>query len=183
MEKRKIMKGRIKSGEPFKKDKKKIKNRAKRGEPYCGRDGELDTTHKRDGQNIDNDNILAYVRTINYSPDAMNRIMARQVYLGARGCYLRKDNYLDKLSLFVSKYVSFDEWYEKDLYLYYNTADGGDAYTKDNDFLKFCLIMKNLFVGGPPFPPFKCLIKWYVCISACVFNQRDLLNGYRFFVA
>lgn len=107
-------------------------------ETYCGRDGELDTTHKRDGQSIDNDNILAYVRTINYSPDAMNRIMIRQMYFGARGYYLRKDNYLDKLPLFVSKCVPFDEWYEKDLY--YNSADGGDAYTKDKVFLKSCLI-------------------------------------------
>ena len=37
MGKRKIMKGRIKSGEPFKKDKKKIKNRAKRGERSEGK--------------------------------------------------------------------------------------------------------------------------------------------------
>ena len=56
--------------------------------------------------------------------------------------------------------------------------------------LSFTIIMKiyrrwkptNLFVGGTaPFPPFKCLIKWYVCISACIFDRR--LNGYRFFVA
>ena len=124
-------------------------------ETYCGRDGELDTTHKRDGQSIDNDNILAYVRTINYSPDAMNRIMIRQMYFGARGYYLRKDNYLDKLPLFVSKCVPFDEWYEKDLY--YNSADGGDAYTKDKVFLKSCLI-------------YTCLSNQNKCLS---FNGSD----------
>lgn len=105
---------------------------------YCGRDGDYDEKHKRDSQSVDNDNIIAYVRTINYSPDAMNRILVRQMYFGARGYYLRKDSYLYKLPLWVSKCVSFDKWYEKDLY--YNTSDGGDAYTYDNDFLKSCLI-------------------------------------------
>lgn len=107
-------------------------------ETYCGRDGNYDEKHKRDSQSVDNDNIIAYVRTINYSPDAMNRILVRQMYFGARGYYLRKDSYLYKLPLWVSKCVSFDKWYEKDLY--YNTSDGGDAYTHDNDFLKSCLI-------------------------------------------
>lgn len=105
---------------------------------YCGRDGDYDEKHKRDSQSVDNDNIIAYVRTINYSPDAMNRILVRQMYFGARGYYLKKDSYLYKLPLWVSKCVSFDKWYEKDLY--YNTSDGGDAYTYDNDFLKSCLI-------------------------------------------
>ena len=105
---------------------------------YCGRDGDYDEKHKRDSQSVDNDNIIAYVRTINYSPDAMNRILVRQMYFGARGYYLRKDSYLYKLPLWVSKCVSFDKWYEKDLY--YNTSDGGDAYTHDSDFLKSCLI-------------------------------------------
>lgn len=107
-------------------------------ETYCGRDGDYDEKHKRDSQSVDNDNIIAYVRTINYSPDAMNRILVRQMYFGARGYYLRKDSYLYKLPLWVSKCVSFDKWYEKDLY--YNTSDGGDAYTHDPDFLKSCLI-------------------------------------------
>lgn len=105
---------------------------------YCGRDGDYDEKHKRDSQSVDNDNIIAYVRTINYSPDAMNRILVRQMYFGARGYYLRKDSYLYKLPLWVSKCVSFDKWYEKDLY--YNTSDGGNASTYDNDFLKSCLI-------------------------------------------
>lgn len=37
MKKKKIMKGRIKSGEPFKKDNKKIKNRTKGGEHSEGK--------------------------------------------------------------------------------------------------------------------------------------------------
>ena len=31
-----------------------------------------------------------------------------------------------------------DSWYEKDMYA--TTSDGGDAYTKDDDFLKSCLL-------------------------------------------
>ncbi len=122
---------------------------------YCGRDGELDLAHKKDGQSIDNDNIIAYVRTINYSPDAMNRIMTRQMYFGARGYYLRSDNYLTKLPLFAAKLVPFDFWYEKDLY--YNSSDGGDKYTKDKEFLKSCFI-------------FVCLSNQNKCLS---FNGID----------
>ena len=105
---------------------------------YCGRNGDYDEKHKRDSQSVDNDNIIAYVRTINYSPDAMNRILVRQMYFGARGYYLRKDSYLYKLPLWVSKCVYFDKWYERDVF--FNTSDGGDAYTYDKDFLKSCLI-------------------------------------------
>ena len=122
---------------------------------YCGRDGDYDEKHKRDSQSVDNDNIIAYVRTINYSPDAMNRILVRQMYFGARGYYLRKDSYLYKLPLWVSKCVSFDKWYEKDLY--YNTSDGGDAYTHDTDFLKSCLL-------------YTCLSNQNKCLS---FNGSD----------
>ena len=104
----------------------------------CGRDGEEDTSHKVDGKILFNDNIIGYVRTINYSPDAMNRVLTRQLYFGARGYYLRNDVYLKKLPLFVSKCVPLEEWYDKDLY--YNTSDGGDAYIKDPQFLKSCLI-------------------------------------------
>ena len=34
--------------------------------------------------------------------------------------------------------VPLDRWYEKDIYA--TTADGGNAYAKDNGFLKSCLI-------------------------------------------
>lgn len=130
-------------------------------ETYCGRDGDYDEKHKRDSQSVDNDNIIAYVRTINYSPDAMNRILVRQMYFGARGYYLRKDSYLYKLPLWVSKCVSFDKWYEKDLY--YNTSDGGDAYTHDNDFLKSCLI-------------YTCLSNQNKCLSFDGFDGRYYRN-------
>ena len=39
---------------------------------------------------------------------------------------------------FCSKLFPQDNWFEKDIYV--TTADGGDAYTKDPNFLKSCLI-------------------------------------------
>ncbi len=103
-----------------------------------GRDGYEDFSHKKDGKCVYNDDILAYVRTIDYSPDPLNRIMIRQMYFGARGYYLRKDVYLQKLPLWVAKMYACDNWWEKDTI--FNTSDGGDAYTKDKVFLKSCLI-------------------------------------------
>ena len=105
---------------------------------YLGRDGEEDFSHKKDGKSLFNDNIIGYLRVICYSADAMNSILIRETYFGTRGFYLRKDNYLDKMPLFVAKKYPQDEWYEKDIY--YTNSDGGDAYTKDKDFLKSCLI-------------------------------------------
>ena len=45
---------------------------------------------------------------------------------------------MEMLPLFVSKLFSRDKWYEKDVY--FTTADGGNAYVKDSDFLEMCLI-------------------------------------------
>ena len=84
------------------------------------------------------DNIVAYCRAINYPIAPLNRYFTRTTHYGIRGFYVRKDNYLTKLPLFAAKMVPLDNWYEKDVYA--TTSDGGDAYTKDKDFLKSCLI-------------------------------------------
>ena len=93
-------------------------------------------------QNIQNKNIIAYLAANGFIPDAKHRYLTRcgnkagieQSY----GFMLRRDNYLTKLPMWVSKMYPMDEWYEKDVY--YNTSDGGDKYTNDFDFLKSCLI-------------------------------------------
>lgn len=120
-----------------------------------GRDGYEDFAHKKDGKCVYNDDILAYVRTIDYSPDPLNRILIRQMYFGARGYYLRKDAYLQKLPLWVAKMYACDNWWEKDTI--FNTCDGGDAYTKDKTFLKSCLL-------------YTCLSNQNKCLS---FNGSD----------
>ena len=54
------------------------------------------------------------------------------------GFWLRKDNYLEKLPMFVAKLLPMDKWYEKEVF--YTTSDGETNYVKDFDFLKSCLI-------------------------------------------
>lgn len=89
-----------------------------------------------------NNNIIGYIETINYAIDAKNVLLVRtNLKKGLEqsfGYHLRKDNYLHKITIWCAKMYSQDEWYDKDVY--YSCADGGDAYTHDNDFLKSCLI-------------------------------------------
>lgn len=89
-----------------------------------------------------NNNIIGYVETINYAIDAKNVLLVRtNLKKGLEqsfGYHLRKDNYLHKITIWCAKMYSQDEWYDKDVY--YSCADGGDAYTHDDDFLKSCLI-------------------------------------------
>ena len=58
------------------------------------------------------------------------------------GFYLRSDNFVDKLPLFAAKLYPQKNWYERDVY--FTTADGGDRYLKDKDFLKTCFIFACL---------------------------------------
>lgn len=105
---------------------------------YCEGDGTEAIGRKCDGKSYYNDNIIAYCRTINYPIAPLNRYFTRMTHYGIRGFYIRSDIYLTKLPLFVAKMAPIDEWYEKDIYA--TTSDGGDAYTKDPQFLKSCLI-------------------------------------------
>lgn len=85
-----------------------------------------------------NKNIVGYMQVCSFNFDGMSRSILRAGQYNGNGFFLRKDNYLTKLPLFVAKLISLDNWYEKDIYA--TTSDGGDAYTKDPDFLKSCLI-------------------------------------------
>ena len=103
----------------------------------------LDGTERLTDKNIRvkkiyNKNILAYVRASSSNFDVLSRQLLRCTEYDGNGFYLRSDNYLDKLPLWVAKHVPLDKWYEKDIYA--TTADGGNAYTKDQNFLKSCLI-------------------------------------------
>lgn len=91
---------------------------------------------------IYNENIIGYLVAITFTPDVKNYNLVRcNVKRGLQksfGFHLRKDHYLKKLPLWCCKLFPQDEWYEKDIY--FNTSDGGDAYTHDPEFLKECLI-------------------------------------------
>ena len=122
---------------------------------WCEGDGTETKGRKCNGRSIFNDDILAYVRPVGYDMSPLNRYLTRQIHYNARGFYLRKDNHLEKLPLWVAKMFTPDGWYETDIYA--TTSDGGDAYTKDKVFLKSCLI-------------YTCLSNQNKCLS---FNGSD----------
>lgn len=121
---------------------------------YCERSGQLTTREKRINP-LNNNNIVGYLRANGFGFDANSLNLTRVGLYNANGFYLRSDNYLTKLPLFCAKMFPQDKWYEKDVY--FTTADGGDRYTRDNDFLKSCLI-------------YTCLSRYNKCLS---FNGSD----------
>ena len=105
---------------------------------------------------IYNDNIVGFLMAKNFAIDPMNRGLIRTNPINSPATFaVRSDNYLTKLPLFCAKMFPQDKWYEKDIY--FTTADGGDRYTRDNDFLKSCLI-------------YTCLSRYNKCLS---FNGSD----------
>ena len=94
---------------------------------------------------VSNENIIGYLISQSFSfenPRLMANLTTLPLYNG-NGFYLRKDNYLEKLPLFVAgKYPIEDLWYENGIL--YKSFDGGDKYKKDKEFLKQCLIFTSL---------------------------------------
>ena len=105
---------------------------------YCDYDGYPSTSKKLDAKTCYNDNIIACADLSGFVFDPKLKHFTRVITYRGRGFYLRKNNYLTKLPMFAAKWFAPNGWYEKDVYA--TTADGGDAYTKDKDFLKSCLI-------------------------------------------
>ena len=122
---------------------------------FCEADGEETTGRKCTGKSFYNKSIIGYLRATALAVNAQQRYLTRQKIFNAAGFYLRIENYLDKLPLFVSKLFPQDYWYEKDAY--FTTSDGGNAYTKDKDFIKSCLV-------------YTCLSNQNKCLS---FNGSD----------
>ena len=89
-----------------------------------------------------NDNIIAYLVSKSFMLDPKHYNLVRTNFdtalKNAYGFWMRRDNYLKKIPLFVAKLFPIECWYDKDIY--FTTSDGGDAYTKDQQFLKSCLI-------------------------------------------
>lgn len=85
-----------------------------------------------------NENIIGYLKAKSFNFDAMNRLIVRCGEYDANGCFLRKDNYLKLLPLWVAKMLPIEKWWDKGTIC--TTSDGGDAYTHDKDFLKSCLL-------------------------------------------
>ena len=108
-----------------------------------GKDGYINSTAKISIKPIYNDNILGYLMHCGYAfgNPAQQTQLTRLGYYGGHGYYLRKDNYLEKLPLFVAGWLKTD-WYLKDIV--FRSLDGGNEYKKDKDFIKSCLIYTAL---------------------------------------
>lgn len=91
---------------------------------------------------IDNKNIIAYLCVSNFQIDRKDVVLTRCGLYKAHGFYVRSDNYLSKLPLFVAATFPYDKWYKTDIYS--KSLDGGPAYLEDKDFLKKCLIYTSL---------------------------------------
>ena len=89
-----------------------------------------------------NKNIIAYMFAGGFSVDVKHIALVRTTIFNGRGFYLRSDNFIEKLPLFAAKLYPQKNWYERDVY--FTTADGGDRYLKDKDFLKTCFIFACL---------------------------------------
>lgn len=97
-------------------------------------------------KSIYNKNIVGHLRASSFNLDLMSLSLTRlptyQNLIKSMGFYLRSDNFIEKLPLFAAKLYPQKNWYERDIY--FTTADGGDRYLADKDFLKTCFIFTCL---------------------------------------
>lgn len=107
-------------------------------EVYCEANGEQTNGRKCSGTSYTGEDIIAYQRTDSFGIDPKHVSLTRCTLYNIRGYYLRKSNFLELLPLFVAKNFPQAAWYDKEIY--FTTADGGDSYKEDNNFLKSCLI-------------------------------------------
>ena len=98
---------------------------------------------------------------MSFTPDPKHILLTRQIWFGSRGFYLRSDNFIEKLPLFAAKLYPQKNWYERDVY--FTTADDGDRYLTDKDFLKSCFI-------------FTCLSRYNKCLSFTGSDKRFYKN-------
>ena len=110
----------------------------------CERDGLefIDDGRKKYITPTYNKNIIAYLMASNFQIDRKDVALTRCGLYKAHGFYLRLDNYLEKLPLFVAATFPYDKWYKTDVYS--KTYDGQGNYIKDKEFLKRCLIYTAL---------------------------------------
>jgi len=109
---------------------------------YFENDGKETTGRKTDGKSYVNDNIIGYLVVKGFAVTQHDVYLLRGTRYNIRGFYLRSDNFVEKLPLFAAKLYPQKNWYERDVY--FTTADGGDRYLKDKDFLKTCFIFTCL---------------------------------------
>lgn len=89
-----------------------------------------------------NKNIIAYMMVHSFLIDRKNISLTRNGLFKGHGFYVRSDNYIEKLPLFVAAAFPYDKWYKTDVYS--KSYDGQGSYIEDKDFLKKCLIYTSL---------------------------------------
>jgi len=120
-------------------DKRSFKDDIKRTFVLKSNGYEKENTGKR---STVNKNIVGYLQPLGFAINQNNIYLTRLAHYDLRGFYLRSDNFLEKLPLFCAKCYPQTNWYKKNIY--FTTADGGNKYTKDINFLKSCLIFTCL---------------------------------------
>jgi len=123
----------------------RVFNDDKKSKVYCDLDGNQSRkqTIKQAKWNI---NIVGYLRATSYNLDvnslALTRTITYDALTQSYGFYLRSDNFIEKLPLFATKLYPQKNWYERDIY--FTTADGGERYLNNKNFLKNCFIFACL---------------------------------------
>lgn len=110
----------------------------------CERNGNefIDNGRKKYIVPLYNKNILGYMMASNFQIDRKDVSLTRCGLYKAHGFYLRSDNYLEKIPLFVAATFPYDKWYKTDVYS--KSYDGQGIYIADREFLKRCLIYTAL---------------------------------------
>lgn len=88
-----------------------------------------------------NDNIICYIvaNMSGFENPRLNSGLVRVGRYDSHGAFVRRESYLEKLPLFVAKKYSIeDSWIENGTI--YTSADKGDIFKNDVNFLKSCLI-------------------------------------------
>ena len=105
---------------------------------HCAANGEEAVDKNVRVRSYYRNDMIGYLEADSFTMGPMHRNLTRLCLFNGNGCYLTKSNYINILPIWVAKHIPLDNWYEKDIYA--TTSDGGNAYTKDPDFLKSCLI-------------------------------------------
>lgn len=108
---------------------------------FCEKDGN-EAHRMTNGKSHYNKNIIGYMVPKGFVINQTNIDLVRTTFYNTRGFYLRSDNFIEKLPLFAAKLYPQKNWYERDIY--FTTADGGERYLADKEFLKSCLVFTCL---------------------------------------
>lgn len=118
-------------------DRRKFANETPNG-LYCLGDGKEAIGKNCDGVSYLSSDIIAFAHINGYNLAPQNKYLTRLPLYDNRSTVIRKDVYLRYLPLWCAKMYPQENWYDKDVFA--TSYDGGDAYTKDENFLKSCLL-------------------------------------------